>query len=307
MRRRLAIPLILTAAFLPWYALKPPAPPAVQPGVLDAVIDVPRGPDWLGGLSGIEVSADGTRFHVVTDRGHHATGALLRDGSMLTAIRIEDVQAIRDMHGIARNFPHTDAEGIALDAEGGVYISFEHLHRVLYFKTWQSNAEWPSYTRVWRSLARNQGLEALAIDEGGTLFTFPEAIQKGAAESIVFRRKKQGRWQIPFTLPVDEPLKPVGADFGPDGRLYVLERGIYPFAFYSRVRSMRVTEEGFEDIVTVLTTPLGRHGNLEGLSVWQDTDGNLRLTMVSDDNFIWFMRMQIVEYRIDGGLAQPVQ
>ena len=38
-------------------------------------------------------------------------------------------------------------------------------------------------------------------------------------------------------------------------------------------------------------------GNGEGLSVWQAVDG-LRLTMIADDNFRWFQRTEIVEYRV---------
>jgi hypothetical protein len=41
-----------------------------------------------------------------------------------------------------------------------------------------------------------------------------------------------------------------------------------------------------------------RHGNLEGLAVWQDALGTIRLTMLSDDNFNSFQRSEFVEYRV---------
>ena len=50
---------------------------------------------------------------------------------------------------------------------------------------------------------------------------------------------------------------------------------------------------------TLLETPTGTHENLEGLAVWRDPEGRLRLTMVADDNFNLFLRNQIVEYRLD--------
>lgn len=49
---------------------------------------------------------------------------------------------------------------------------------------------------------------------------------------------------------------------------------------------------------TLLLTPVGRHGNLEGLAVWQDAEGAIRLTMVADNNFRAFQRSEIVEYRV---------
>jgi len=66
---------------------------------------------------------------------------------------------------------------------------------------------------------------------------------------------------------------------------------------------MFVSEEGFQDIQTVMHTALGTHGNLEGLSVWRHADGSIRLTMVSDDNFLPFSRSQIVEYVVKDGVA----
>ncbi|MGB7262337.1 MAG: hypothetical protein WBC68_09710 [Albidovulum sp.] len=37
---------------------------------------------------------------------------------------------------------------------------------------------------------------------------------------------------------------------------------------------------------------------MEGLAVWRDTQGDIRLTMVSDNNFVLFRPTEIVDYRI---------
>ena len=307
MRRRFAIPLIAAMAFLPWYWLMPKPTSGIQQAELISVLDLEGNGDWFGGLSGFDLTSDGETFHLVTDRGHRATGTLTRDGDELATFSIEQYQPLLDSHGRQREFPLTDAEGVALAEDGTVYVSFEHSDRVLYYPSWDSPAEWPGYTRAWRAIGNNQGLEALAIDANGTLYTLPEAILSGASESLVYRRKPGGKWTQPFTIPVHQNFKPVGADFGPDGRFYLLERGLYPFGFYSRVRSMRIRNDEVTDIVTELETPFARHGNLEGLSVWQDARGNLRLTMVSDNNFWFFMRSQLVEYKLSRRVAQPTQ
>ena len=299
MRRRFTVPLILALGIVPWFALKPdpPAtPPAEQPAQLSAVITARDAADWAGGFSGIEVTGDGSAWVLVTDRGHIARGNFTRSDGTLTGWNITAFQPLVDKNGDTREFPHTDAEGLAMDADGRLNVSFEHAHRILRYDAWDAPAVWPSYTRSWRALARNGGLEALAIDAEGTLFTLPEEIAPGATEALVYRRKPNTRWEQPFTLPLTEGYKPTGADFGPDGRLYLLERGFFPPAFRSRVRSLSVTDTGVDDIRVLLETPLFTHGNLEGIAVWRDPAGQIRLTMISDDNFLPVLPSEIVEY-----------
>lgn len=303
MRRRFAVPLIAAVGLAPWLWFYPDAAPEGVPARLSSIADVPHVGDWLGGLSGLDLSADGRAFHMVTDRGHRAIGHLTRKDGVLASIEISDHQPLMDRLGETPDFPSTDAEGLAVDDAGRVYISFEHAHRVLAYDTWNAPARWPSYTRAWRALSNNRGLEALAIAEDGTLYAIPEQINTGAWESLVYRKRPGENWHQAFTLPVESNFAPVGADFGPDGRFYVLERGLYPFGFFSRVRSMDVSDNGFANIETVMQSDLFEHGNLEGLAVWRDEAGDIRLTMVSDDNFYRFMRGQIVEYVLDDRVA----
>lgn len=303
MRRSLRIALILAAAIGPWIWFLPDRPSSHQPTQLLSVAPVPRGDGRVGGLSGIEVSENGRTFTAISDRGHIVSGLLERSPSAISKVTLSDVQALKDKDGNTREFPHTDAEGLALDNGGRIYVSFEQFHRILSYEIPGSAAQWPSYTRSWRALSNNKGLEAVAVSPNGTLFTLPEDIRPRATEALVYRRAPGAKWDQPFTIPVDNDFAPVGADFGPDGRFYLLERGLYPFGFFSRVRAMDITDAGPQNIETVLHTSLGKHGNLEGLSVWQDEAGQIRLTMVSDDNFYWFMRGEIVEYVIETGVA----
>lgn len=296
MRRRFKVPLICVMAAVPWFWFKPPAAPQIQRAEFVSALPL-RGDDyWFGGFSGIEVSDDGQDVYLVTDRGHLAAGTLVRQDGQLTEITDLTGRPLVDRFGNVREFPHTDAEGLALDGQGRLNVSFEHAQRILRYDTLESDAQWPSYTRAWRALANNSGLELVAVDAAGTLFTIPEGVADGAWEALVYRRLPNQAWEQPFTLPLEGRFVPVGGDFGPDGRFYLLERDLYPFGFRSRVRAMTVTDEGFEQIETLLETPLGRHGNLEGLAVWRDDEQRIRLTMVSDDNFHAPLRSEIVEY-----------
>jgi len=101
-----------------------------------------------------------------------------------------------------------------------------------------------------------------------------------------------------LALPRIGVFRPVAADFGPDGRFYLLERRFHgPGGFSSRLRRFDLGPKGFSSGQVLLQTKAGRHDNLEGLSIWRGPDG-LRATMISDDNFLFMQVTEIVEYRL---------
>jgi len=133
----------------------------------------------------------------------------------------------------------------------------------------------------------------------GALYTMPER-SGGASRPFPVYRYRDGEWTRPFSIPRRGPFLPVGADFGPDGRLYLLERHLGGISgFLSRVRSFRIDGDLLLDERPVLETSAGQHDNLEGIAVWKDKGGHIRLTMVSDDNFFILQRTELVEYRLE--------
>ncbi len=112
-------------------------------------------------------------------------------------------------------------------------------------------------------------------------------------------RFRDGRWDVAGLLPMDGKFLPVGADFGPDGRLYLLERQFFGLGgFASRVRRVELAADGVIADETLIQTPPGSFVNLEGIAVWRDAAGVLRLTMVSDDNFMAVLGTEVVEFRV---------
>jgi hypothetical protein len=107
---------------------------------------------------------------------------------------------------------------------------------------------------------------------------------------------KAGRWTVAARLTHDRDWLATGADFGPDGAFYLLERRFLGVAFASRIRRFDLRDgAGLLDGREVYRSPLGRHGNLEGLGLWRDAAGRLRAVMVADDNHRGWQRGQIVE------------
>lgn len=255
--------------------------------------------DNFGGLSGLEVWPDGSRFLTISDKGMYTEGRILRD----EAGRIVEVTAgpmrplrARGEGGLARG--RTDSEGLAVAPDGRVYISFEGVARVLEYDRIDGAAQNLPAHPDFAVMQTNSALEALAVDGAGTLYTLPE--RSGAlAKPFPVYRFRNGTWDKPFTLPRRGSFLAVDADVGPDGRFYLLERDFQGLAgFASRVRSFALGEGGLTDERVEMESATGQHDNLEGLSVWRDGAGVIRLTMIADDNFSFFQTTEIVEYRL---------
>ncbi|WP_249200279.1 esterase-like activity of phytase family protein [Thetidibacter halocola] len=248
-----------------------------------------------GGFSGLDVDADGQHFMAISDRGTILSGRFIREAGRITGMEATATQPLRAPDGhIPKDHIH-DAEGLALSADGGVFVSYEAIHRIRDHRDPQKPRRIPR-PKEFAALPGNGGLEALAVDAAGRLYTMPERSGRLNEPFPIWRF--DGTWSQPFALSRSNGFLPVGADFGPDGRLYVLERAFPGFGFRSRVRSFTVTDTTLGDERIDVKTPVGRHDNLEGLAVWRDATGAIRLTMISDDNFRSFQRTEIVEYRL---------
>lgn len=254
-------------------------------------------PVWFGGFSGIELSSDGSHMVVLSDRTHVARADIKRQGGEIAAVTLRGVQHLRTSKGRQILGRVMDSEGLALAPDGSLFISFEGLSRVVHHKTDASPARVLPRPDAFRGLPLNKSLEALAIDPQGRLYTLPENALNAAGEIPVWRWNG-ARWSQPFSLPRRGGFLPVGADFGPDGRFYLLERNFVFIGFRSRLRRWDITDQGAINEVTLFESSTGVHDNLEGLSVWRDAAGRLRATMVSDDNFKSLQRTELVEYTL---------
>lgn len=249
----------------------------------------------VGGLSGLDLSADGRSFTAVSDRGFFVTGRLTRANGHLTGL---DGMAVLPMTGPGGEaLPSTDSEGLARGADGALYVSFEgDGGGVMRFNRAGGEGRALPYPAGFALRHGNRGLELLAAEPGGGLLTLPEWPDETGRYPVF--RYRDGAWAQSVSLAQVGSYSPVGADIGPGGQLFLLERqAVAPVGFRSRVRRFGPGAAGPGEVI--LETRLGRHGNLEGLSVWRDSAGRTRLTMVSDDNFLALQRAQIVEYVLD--------
>lgn len=255
--------------------------------------------DSFGGFSGIEISADGTRFTMISDRATIRWGRIQRDGrGRITAMTTEGTGRLHDDQG--KPLPqdwHGDSEGLAIGPDGRIWISFEGKTRVAGYDSPGGPADVLPRPPEFDQMQRNSSFEALAITGDGTLLTLPERSGELTRPFPVWRWR-DGVWDQPFSVPRSGDWLTVGADIGPDGRFYLLERDFRGLlGFRSRLRRFDLTETGLINETLLLESRSLQYDNHEGISVWDDGQG-IRITMISDDNFGRFQRTELVEFRV---------
>jgi len=296
MRRRFAGELIkacLTGLVLAQAAGAEPSARLV--GVYRWFGDDPGDDGLFGGFSAIEVTEDGAAFTAMTDHSDLFSGRFLRENGVITGIERGPHRHLTDESGAWLDYEYWDSEGLAVAQDGRVFVSFEGFHRVWTYARVGGEAAWLPRHPDFQHMHRNASLEALARDERGWLYTITES-PRGDAFPVF--RYRGGQWDTPFTIPARDGFEVTGADVGPDGKFYLLERSFSLLTgFGSRLRRFDLSETGLTNEVTLMRSAPFQHDNLEGLSVWRAADG-LRATMVSDDNFRALQRTELVEYAL---------
>lgn len=253
----------------------------------------------FGGFSGIEISDDGSRFTTISDRATIRWGTIQRDArGRITGLLTEGTTRLHDGKGQPlRQDWRGDSEGLAIGPDGHLWISFEGETRIARYDAPNGPAHVLPRPPEFDLMQRNSSFEALAIAPDGTLLTLPERSGKLTRPFPVWRWR-DGAWDQPFAVPRSGDWLTVGADIGPDGRFYLLERDFKGLlGFRSRVRRFDLSETGLTNERTLLESYPLQYDNLEGISVWSDDIG-IRIALISDDNFGFLQRTELVEFRV---------
>jgi hypothetical protein len=159
----------------------------------------------------------------------------------------------------------------------------------------------------------NRGLEAVARDAEGRVHTLAETPTR-AGHGFDLLRLSSGLpwhrrvWEVAGRLTHDRGWAAVGADFGPDGAFYLLERRFVGLGFASRIRRFDLSRLGPDALPgdVLWSSAPGQFGNLEGIALWKDRLGRMRAVMVADDNGWATMRGELVEVGLpEAALASP--
>lgn len=277
-------------------------------------IEIKSQTDGFGGLSGMGYTGPDGRLSMVSDRGNFVSGQLIYDdaGAPLSLIGVK-VTPIQNSSGseLARAYTR-DAEALTVilrdGVPAGVRVGFENLTRVADFALVDGVPSGPArevQIPGWLSEARtNATIESVCLAPpaspiAGSTLLLTEGIIDDAGNHSAYLLGRADRGRLGYvpgagTVPTD-------CTFLPDGDLLVLERGIALLSF--RMRLMRVAAADVRPGAVMRGTEL-LHAtgpdidNMEALAVHPGPDGDLRITIGSDDNFTEWQRNLLLEFSL---------
>lgn len=262
--------------------------------------------EHFGALSGLEILPDG-RLMAVADTGFWLTGTLIEEDGWLRGIDNVAITPILDADGDPGNRKSSaDAEGLRFDPRTGtLLVSFEQNHRVSRFDPADvANAlPTPVSLPALTGLRGNRGIEAVAVaPEGGPL---------GEAIVILSETSSGGEgirgWVVggpeagTFTVRRIGTFSITDAVFLPNGDLFILERN---FSLSEGI-GMRIRRLSAADIhpgavvdgpVILFDDHLFQIDNMEGMALRELPDGDVLITLVSDNNHSLLQRTLLLQF-----------
>jgi hypothetical protein len=258
-------------------------------GGLHLVSDDPR----FGGLSSIQVQPDGERVVGVSDEGWWLSARLVRRRGFLEGVADVEMGPLLGPDGKAPvGKDSRDAESLAILPDGGFVVGFEREHRLLRYPPGTGRPDGipvplPSPPGLEKA-PLNGGVEALVALRGGGLLALTEYwIER---DQVVGWMDEPDGWRR-LGLRFEGALRPSDATALPRGDLLVLERAYSPERGIVSVRIRQVARGTIRPgsslggrLVADLAPPLTLD-NFEGIAAFRDRGGEIRVCLVSDDNF----------------------
>lgn len=263
----------------------------------------------FGGWSGLVLDPDGERLLAISDAGTWMSAEIVRAKGRLAGLRHARIGALkaRGDKPLARERDR-DSEALALSGgtldKGTALISFEKNNRIGRFAVADGEIGPPTdYLKIPPAYRRSSsdGIEAVTVLRGGPL--------AGAVVAFAEHRLRSradhtgwiwiGKEPMPFTVADIGEYQITDAAALADGSLLILERS---FSWSEGVR-MRLRRLPAAEIspgavvkgeVLVEADMAYEIDNMEGLAVREGEDGEILITMISDDNFNTFLQRTIL-------------
>jgi hypothetical protein len=265
-----------------------------------------------GGFSGLAVDRSGSYMLTVSDRGHWLGADIVTKDGVLTGIANPKLDPLRARNGrILAKKKTQDAEAIALHSgsfdNGKLLIGFERLHRIGVFPIRQRNIFAPErYLKLPGRLYHsgfNEGIESLAVIRGGemqgTVIVFPERMQD--ANGNLIGALIGGPAPGYIKLVERDGFSITGLATLPDGGVLLLERRFRILEGFK----MRIRKISAKAILpgALLDGEILFHAdnsfaisNMEGIAVHENATGETIITVISDDNFSYFLRTILMQF-----------
>jgi hypothetical protein len=265
----------------------------------------------FGGLSAIRVAADGARFVALTDKGRWLTGRITYDARARPSGIADAVMAPMlgpDGRTLASRGWY-DTESIAEDG-GTLYVGIERVNRIVRFDFGRDGvlaraAPIPIPPGI-SKLPNNKGLEAMVVVPSGlplagTLIALSERglDPQGNLRGFLIGGPSAGE----FAIRRSDDFDISDCALMPSGDLLILERRFFWWSGVAmrirRIPLASVAPGALVDGRELIFADMGfQIDNMEGLSVHRTADGELILTLVSDDNFSVLQRTILLQFKL---------
>lgn len=256
----------------------------------------------FGGFSGSAMVGPRTVI-MVSDRGVWVRLTLEIEGGRL--IGVDDVSEAPMLSGGGDLMPRgaLDAEGMTRDPETGrLYVSYEIYHRIYPYEAAGGSASGRILPLGWEAFPANGGVEGLALAPDGRFWAVRESPLDGGTDFPVYVGREHGVAWEEKRLPARGSHRPTGAEFGPEGWLYVTERAFSLIGgFRFRLRRLKWAD-GPDPVAEEELLNFGAEtniDNIESVTIWPDGEKTY-LLILSDDNFFPVQRNVFALFEITG-------
>ena len=269
----------------------------------------------FGGLSGIATGLDGIKFVAVSDKGMWVTGDIQYEGERLIGVTSVKISPMLDAKGHRfRGKSRFDAESVApygaRGVEGKLLVAFERKQRVGKYKFGKkgmmAREKTISLPKEAKKARTNKELESVGRFPtgtllGGSIIAISERFLDANGNIIgwLIGGPTPGR----FTVRRSDDFDVTDLTITPDNELIILERY---FSIIGGVR-MRLRRINTADIkpgavldgeILLQSDQRNTIDNMEGLASHRAANGEVRLTLISDDNFNVFQRTLLLQFAL---------
>jgi hypothetical protein len=267
----------------------------------------------FGGLSGLLMRPDGTTFLSVSDNGSWFGARIVYQNGRPSGVADAEIAPILGADGTplaARGW--FDAEALAEDASGALYVGFERVEQIVRF---DFNRDGVLARGVpitvpddFKTFKFNKSLECLAVlpagaPHAGSLVAITERSldANGNHRSYVLNGKSVER----FSVKRSDDFDVSDCAILSSTELLLLERRYSPARGVAiRIRRLQLSsfaDGALADGPVLMEADLGYQiDNMEGIAVHHNGQGETILTLISDDNFSIIQRTLLLQFALVG-------
>jgi hypothetical protein len=264
----------------------------------------------FGGISAIRLLPDGERFVAVSDRGRWVRGRIVYRGTKPAGVVDGEIAPILGPDGrTLASIGWFDTEALAIDGNT-LYVGIERVHRIVRFDYGRhgllARGQPIPVPPGMATLNNNLSIEALTavpkgLPLGGSLIAISERGLDPAGNIRGFMIDGMNFGE--FTIVRQDSFDISDCAVLPTGELLLLERR---FAWTSgvavrlrRIPLASIAPGALVDGPGMLTADMGYQiDNMEGLDVHRTGDGDVVITMISDDNFSILQRTLLLQFTL---------